>query len=87
MTAEEPTWPVQMPPATVAAWVIEHRDSDPRRPQFFTTGGTPGPYGWGWTTEAREALRFARREDARRVAGAKGMLHARLVERRFPAGG
>lgn len=80
-----PTWPVQMKPVLVPGWVIEHPSSDPARPQFYTTDGSPGAYGWRWTVDIDQALRFARRQDAQRVAGAKGYLHARLVERHFPA--
>ncbi len=89
-----PTWPVPDLPVLVPAWVIERPDSDPARPMFYTTDGTPGPFGWRWTIELAEALRFARRQDAQRIAGASrdqracgttGYLHARLVERHFPA--
>lgn len=86
--AEEPTWPLGQAPGAVLvpAWVIEHPNSDPQRPLFYACDTTPGAMSWRWTAEPSEALRFARRYDAQRVAGAKGYLHARLVERHYPAG-
>ena len=50
-----------------------------------TMDSRPGPYSWTWTMDLRQALRFARRAYARRVAGAKGCLHALLVEFDCPA--
>lgn len=83
--AEEPSWSLPKP-VLVPGWVIEHPNSDPARPTFLTTDGTPSPWGWRWTAELDQALRFGRRTDEQLLAGAKGYLHARLVERHFPAG-
>jgi hypothetical protein len=42
------------------AWLIEHRNSEISRPQYWA--------GSGWTYDDQQAVRFARKVDAERVA-------------------
>jgi hypothetical protein len=49
------------------AWVIEHRDSKPGLPVYFT-GKRHGALQWSDPGDNSEACRFARKEDAERIA-------------------
>ena len=51
------------------AWLIERADSDTFSPWYWTASGQPNKgMGTGWTQNHLEAIRFARQEDATKVA-------------------
>jgi hypothetical protein len=55
----------------IFAWVIEHADSEPGRPRYFT-GKRHLAMQWSNPGDHAEACRFARREDAERIASFAG---------------
>ena len=54
---------------TEFAWLIERADSEPSAPWYWAAGHQPNKgKGTGWTQDHLEAIRFARRRDADKVA-------------------
>lgn len=61
---------------TAFAWVIERGDSQPCAPTYWT-----GPNnGGGWSQDHMDAVRFARKQDAERVACQLGQGYHRVCE-------
>ena len=50
------------------AWVIEHGNSDPSEPKYWAAGQQNPAQTSAWTSNHMEAIRFARADDARKVA-------------------
>lgn len=61
----------------VYAWVIEHGDSEPCAPRYFT--GESARHG-RWHLCNDVAVRFARKQDADRIALALGLENVRIAE-------
>lgn len=59
------------------AWVIEHVESQPSAPMYFTGLSAKGHM---WSAEHSMACRFARRQDAERVRGYIGTQLHRVAE-------
>jgi anti-sigma factor ChrR (cupin superfamily) len=53
------------------AWVIEHEDSEPGKPQYFT-GARHSAMRWSAPGSHGDAVRFARKQDAERIANFAG---------------
>jgi hypothetical protein len=63
--------PTSQSDETAFAWCIEHADSEPSRPRYFTGKRHPAMQ-WSDPGDHAEALRMARKEDAERVASFAG---------------
>ena len=53
---------------TEFAWVIERGDSSPDAPTYWTGPSSLSGEDGGWSQDSTDAIRFAREEDARKVA-------------------
>lgn len=63
------------------AWVIEHGDSEVSAPRYWAGSDRDPQRSSAWTSNHLEAIRFARAEDAQKVAQrALGGVEVRICE-------
>lgn len=62
------------------AWVIEHRDSEPSRPRYFT-GRRHSAAMWSDPGDHSAACRFSRKQDAENIAGFAGFYEPNVTHR------
>lgn len=53
---------------TESGWVIERADSDAAEPKYWAAGQREAERSSAWTSNHMEAIRFARKDDAEKVA-------------------
>jgi hypothetical protein len=51
-----------------SGWLIERADSSPAEPRYWAAGQREAERSSAWTSNHMQAIRFARKEDAERVA-------------------
>lgn len=51
-----------------SGWVIERADSSPAEPKYWAAGQREAERSSAWTSNHMEAIRFARKDDAEKVA-------------------
>ena len=49
-------------------WVMEHKDSEPSVPSYFDAAPWSLDRPYPWTNDNLKAIRFARKEDAQKMA-------------------
>jgi hypothetical protein len=51
-----------------SGWLIERADSSPAEPKYWAAGQREAERSSAWTSNHMEAIRFARKDDAEKVA-------------------